>query len=113
MAAIDTTTHATLIAKAEKLGIDAEFYDDVEGLKAACREATSTTMISSLAKLKIEEAKMTSGLYKAKELGSSFTDNDFKLADKFLTMEAKFEQKKAEVEMTQAFTKAMLSNAWK
>ena len=106
---IDTTTHASLITKAEKLGIDAEFYDDVESLKAACRQAAEKSMLTRLAELSIEEKKMTSPLYIAKELGKNFSDTDFQSADKYLTMESKYKQKESELRLSDAYAERLAS----
>ena len=106
--AIDPVTHATLITKAEKIGIDADFFDDVESLKAACRQASEKTAITRIAELSIEEKKLSSPLYVAKELGKSFNADDYDSAEKYMKLESQFQQTASEIKLTEAFSERLL-----
>ena len=83
MAAIDLVLHKSLIDKAEKLGIDYEFYDTVEELKADCKEKAKNSWTKEVLEVRASVEKLKSKLFLGATLGKELTPEDIAAAEKY------------------------------
>jgi hypothetical protein len=88
--AIDIIKHKTLIAKAEKLGIDYEFYDNIEDLKADCREQSKNSWTKEVLEVQASVEKLKSKLFLGATLGEDLTPEKIASAEKYQKANIKF-----------------------
>ena len=91
MAAIDIVEHKTLIEKALKLGIDYEFYDSVEELKADCREKSRNSWTKEVLEVRASVEKLKSKLFLGATLGKDLTPEEIEAAEKYQKANIKFQ----------------------
>ena len=91
MAAIDIVEHKTLIEKALKLGIDYEFYDSVEELKADCREKSKNAWTKEVLEVQASVEKLKSKLFLGATLGEDLTQEKIEAAEKYQKANIKFQ----------------------
>ena len=91
MAAIDIVEHKTLIEKALKLGIDYEFYDSVEELKADCREKSRNSWTKEVLEVRASVEKLKSKLFLGATLGEDLTQEKIEAAEKYQKANIKFQ----------------------